>query len=70
MHTSDTGTGIAPEILARVFDPFFTTKKATEGSGLGLAMVRQIAEDVGGHVEIQSVVRHGTRLSITLPRIT
>jgi signal transduction histidine kinase len=39
---SDTGTGIAPEVLPRIFEPFFTTK--TQGTGLGLAICRGIAD--------------------------
>jgi len=68
LRVDDTGSGIAPEVLARVFDPFFTTKAATEGSGLGLAMVKQIAEDAGGRVTIESAVGRGTRVTATIPR--
>ena len=64
---SDTGTGIAPDVLERVFDPFFTTKKGS-GSGLGLSMVHGFARQTGGHVKIYSELGEGTTVRIYLPR--
>ncbi len=44
LHVEDTGTGISPEVLARMWEPFFTTKESDKGSGLGLSTVRGIVE--------------------------
>ncbi|MDG2533104.1 PAS domain-containing protein [Sphingomonas sp. HITSZ_GF] len=65
---SDTGTGIAKEILDRVFDPFFTTKPIGEGTGLGLSMVYGFARQSHGHVRIYSEVDQGTMVCVYLPR--
>jgi PAS domain S-box-containing protein len=65
---SDTGSGIAPDILARVFDPFFTTKGVGEGSGLGLSMVYGFAKQSDGHVRIESEPGRGTTVQLYLPR--
>jgi PAS domain S-box-containing protein len=65
---SDTGTGIAREILDRVFDPFFTTKPLGEGTGLGLSMVYGFARQSHGHVRIYSELDQGTMVCVYLPR--
>src|SRR5438045_1777015 len=57
---SDTGTGIAPDLLDKIFEPFFTTKAPDKGTGLGLAGVRSIMKNHGGFVEVQSEVGKGT----------
>jgi two-component system sensor histidine kinase PilS (NtrC family) len=62
---SDTGHGIAPELLDRVFDPFFTTKP--RGSGLGLAMVHRIVEANEGSVSVESEPGKGARFRVRLP---
>jgi two-component system sensor histidine kinase PilS (NtrC family) len=62
---SDTGSGIAPELLDRVFDPFFTTKAG--GSGLGLAMVHRIVEANEGTVNVESELGKGTTFRVRLP---
>ena len=64
---SDTGTGMAPDIIARAFEPFFTTKAQGLGSGLGLATVYGIVSQSGGHVAISSVVGAGTTVIVDLP---
>ena len=62
----DTGTGIAPEHLARIFEPFFTTKKDI-GTGLGLWVTREIVEKLGATLQVKSTVGKGTVFSIALP---
>jgi CheY-like chemotaxis protein len=65
---SDTGTGIPPDVLAKVFDPFFTTKGADKGTGLGLSQVHGFAHQSGGTVTIASELGRGTRVTLYLPR--
>ncbi|AWN41980.1 hybrid sensor histidine kinase/response regulator [Methylobacterium durans] len=66
---SDTGTGIPPDVLARVFEPFFTTKEVGKGSGLGLAQVYGFAKQSGGGVRIDTVPGEGTTVRVYLPRV-
>jgi len=61
----DSGCGITPAQLERIFDPFFTTKD--EGTGLGLAICRQIIEQHGGTIAVDSEPGEGTRVTILLP---
>lgn len=64
----DTGPGIPPEVQARVFDPFFTTKPAGQGTGLGLAVVKDLVEAADGSVEVDSTPDSGTTLRLQFPR--
>lgn len=66
----DTGTGMSPEVRAKVFEPFFTTKEIGKGSGLGLSQVLGFAKQSGGGVRIDSTVGEGTTVYIFLPRAT
>ncbi len=66
---TDTGVGMAPEVLARAFDPFFTTKPVGEGGGLGLSMVYGFARQSGGFAIIESEPRRGTTVRLYLPRV-
>ena len=68
LAVTDTGTGIPPEVIARVFEPFFTTKPIGEGTGLGLSMIYGFAQQSGGQVRIYSEVGQGTTVCIYLPR--
>jgi PAS domain S-box-containing protein len=68
ISVSDTGSGMAPDVLERIFEPFFTTKDVGKGSGLGLAQVHGFAEQSGGRVEVLSRIGEGTRVTLVLPR--
>jgi len=61
---SDTGTGMAPDVLERAFEPFFTTKEVGKGTGLGLSMVYGMARQSGGAARIESQADKGTAVSL------
>jgi signal transduction histidine kinase len=65
---SDTGSGMTPEVLAKVFEPFFTTKEIGKGSGLGLSQVFGLAKQSGGGVRIDSAPGEGASVKVFLPR--
>jgi CheY-like chemotaxis protein len=69
VSVSDTGCGIAKELLDKVFEPFFTTKDVGMGSGLGLSMVYGFVKQSRGHVRIYSELGSGTTVKIYLPRL-
>ncbi|MBN1178134.1 MAG: GAF domain-containing protein [Anaerolineae bacterium] len=67
LSISDTGTGIAEEVLEHLFEPFFTTKAPGKGTGLGLAQVYGIIKSHGGCIDVDTAVGHGTTFRIYLP---
>ena len=64
---SDSGSGMPEDVQARIFEPFFTTKPAGSGTGLGLASVRTQLDQMGGEIEVHSVVGKGTTFLVRLP---
>ncbi|WP_132249509.1 hybrid sensor histidine kinase/response regulator [Methylobacterium segetis] len=70
LSITDTGTGISPDVLARVMDPFFTTKDEGKGTGLGLSMVYGFAKQSGGAAQIESKLGEGTTLRLSFPAIS
>lgn len=61
----DNGTGISPEDLERIFEPFFTTKR--KGTGLGLAVTKQIVKQHFGTINVESALGAGTKITVSLP---
>jgi signal transduction histidine kinase len=73
VSVADTGVGIAPADLRRIFEPFFTTKTGPDetglgGTGLGLAVCRDIVEAHHGRLRAESKLGQGTRFTLRLPR--
>lgn len=67
LRVSDTGTGIAPEVLDRIFDPFFTTKEPESGTGLGLFTVAGIVKGHAGLIRVSSQPGRGSTFAVLLP---
>jgi two-component system NtrC family sensor kinase len=64
---TDTGKGISKEMMEKIFLPFFTTKEVGKGTGLGLSVSYGIIKNLGGKIEVESVVGKGTTFTIILP---
>jgi PAS domain S-box-containing protein len=67
ISVSDTGSGIAPDVIDKIFEPFFTTKEVGKGTGLGLSTVFSIVKSHRGFLELTTEVGKGTRFEIFFP---
>jgi CheY-like chemotaxis protein len=67
LEVEDTGSGMTPEVQARIFEPYFTTHKLHPGRGLGFAAMHAIVSQARGHIAITSAVGRGTTFRIYLP---
>jgi PAS domain S-box-containing protein len=67
IEVTDNGIGIKRDLLSKVFDPFFTSKEPDKGTGLGLSISKSIIEQFHGTIDIQSVYKEGTTVTIILP---
>lgn len=68
IEVQDTGTGMPPEVVAKIFEPFFSTKELGKGTGLGLSMVYGIIKQTGGFIYPDTEIGEGTNFRIFLPR--
>jgi PAS domain S-box-containing protein len=64
---ADDGCGMSADVRARIFEPFFSTKGPEKGTGLGLATVKRIVDQLSGRIEIESEVGRGTRFVLSFP---
>ena len=69
LDVSDSGSGIAQEVLDRMFEPFYTTKPVGQGSGMGLAIVHGIVHEHGGHILVESTPGGGTSMRVLFPAV-
>ncbi len=65
VRVSDTGCGIAPELLTRIFEPFYTTKPPGKGTGLGLYNIKNVIQHMHGTIEVESHVGQGSTFTLT-----
>ncbi len=70
VRVSDSGCGIAADLLDRIFEPFFTTKPPGKGTGLGLYNIKNVIHHMHGTIEVESRVGRGSIFTITFPQET
>lgn len=68
LSVEDTGTGMPPDVRARLFQPFFTTKPNGKGTGLGLSLSANLVRQHGGHIVVDSEPGRGSTFVVRLPR--
>lgn len=68
VRVSDTGCGIAPELLGRIFEPFFTTKPPGKGTGLGLYNIKNVIHHMNGTIKVESQIGGGSTFTLTFPQ--
>lgn len=68
LAVSDTGSGMSPEVQAKIFEPFFSTKGEGLGTGIGLATVMRIVKAHGGFLRVESDLNQGTTFEVFLPQ--
>lgn len=66
IEVADTGIGIPEDLIEKIFEPFFTTRAESGGTGLGLGLCRMLISEMGGWIEVGSVVGQGATFTITL----
>jgi len=70
VHVSDTGTGIAPEVMPHIFEKFYRTDQKVhtiQGTGIGLSLTKEILETHGGNIAVESSQGKGTKVTVSLP---
>ncbi|MDO9027042.1 MAG: PAS domain-containing sensor histidine kinase [bacterium] len=70
VHISDTGSGIAPEVMPHIFEKFYRTDQKVhtiQGTGIGLSLTKEILETHGGNIAVESTAGKGTKVTVSLP---
>ncbi|MBW2090082.1 MAG: PAS domain-containing protein, partial [Deltaproteobacteria bacterium] len=66
IEVSDNGRGMDEKILEKIFDPFFTTNPSEEGTGLGMYIVHNLTEKIGGRIQVESKLGEGSKFTVIL----
>jgi signal transduction histidine kinase len=64
IEISDNGRGMDEKILKKIFDPFFTTNLSEEGTGLGMYIVHNLIEKIGGRIQVESKLGEGSKFTL------